>query len=174
MIDRRIRVNAAGTALGGRLSAVLLAAILSLCSAVVCAEQSSPAAQQTVVGPHPDFSPQQVVRIQLAALQNNDALDRGIEICFRFASPTNKRQTGPLPRFIRMIENGPYSLMLRYRDAVFEPMEVSGRLAKQTVTLFGEGEAMTFTFHLGQQAGEACRDCWMTEAVTTADPDQSA
>lgn len=126
------------------------------------------------VGPHPDFSPQQVVRIQLAALRGNDDQDRGIAICFRFASPANKRVTGPLPRFVRMVEQGPYSLMLRYQEAVFEPVEIVGSTARQTVTLYGEREASTYIFYLGKQLAGDCKDCWMTESVTTATPGLTA
>ena len=55
--------------------------------------------------PDPSLSPQDVVSIQIEALQNNDTPyeDRGIEITFNFASPTNKRVTGPLERFKVMV-----------------------------------------------------------------------
>jgi len=46
--------------------------------------------------PSPNFSPQDVVKIQLDALQNNDLLpkDFGIQVAYRFASPENRRNTG--------------------------------------------------------------------------------
>jgi hypothetical protein len=134
------------------------------------ADPPSEATVKGEAGPHPDLSPQQVVRIQLAALRGNDDQDRGIEICFRFASPANKSVTGPLPRFVRMIEQGPYSLMLRYQDLIFEPVEIDGSTARQTVTLYGRGEALTFTFFLGRQSEGECKDCWMTESVITTVP----
>ena len=46
--------------------------------------------------PEPELTPNDVVRIQLLAMQQNDDNDFGIEVTFRFASPANKKQTGPL------------------------------------------------------------------------------
>jgi hypothetical protein len=45
--------------------------------------------------PNAQLTPDQVFKIQLEALRTNDENDRGIEITFRFASPANKRSTGP-------------------------------------------------------------------------------
>ena len=64
------------------------------------------------LSPSSKLTPAQVVHIQLEALRLNDARNRGIELAFRFASPDNKLQTGPLARFISMMQEGPYSLML--------------------------------------------------------------
>ena len=157
---------------------VLGLVIFCLLSAQALAESATDTPIETTVngevGPHPDLSPQQVVRIQLAVLRGNDDLNRGIEICFRFASPANKSVTGPLPRFVRMIEGGPYSLMLRYQDVVFEPVEIDGSTARQTVTLYGRGKALTFTFFLGRQSAGECNNCWMTESVITTVPGVSA
>jgi hypothetical protein len=121
---------------------------------------------EALASPTPTLTPEQVVRIQLEALRGNDATDEGIALCYLFASPNNKSFTGPLPRFTRMIEESTYSLMLSYRQAAYETMEVMGQAARQKVTLYGDGQAMTFTFYLAKQDHQACRGCWMTEAVT--------
>ena len=67
--------------------------------------------------PDPSLSPQDVVSIQIEALRNNDTPyeDRGIEVTFNFASPTNKRATGPLERFKVMVPTrfGPMLLIER-------------------------------------------------------------
>ena len=87
--------------------------------------------------PEPALSPGDVIRIQLEALRHNDEQDRGIAVAFRFASPSNRANTGPLSRFITMIKEGPYALMLDFRDATYGPVEaISGR-ARQRVTLTG-------------------------------------
>ena len=56
--------------------------------------------------PDPTFSPADVVRIQLQAMQVNDVPHKnaGIEIAFRFASPRNKMTTGPLARMHSVLE----------------------------------------------------------------------
>ena len=56
--------------------------------------------------PNPNLTPEDVIRIQVEALQNNDSQDTGIEITFRFASPANRQLTGPLNRFKRMVRRG--------------------------------------------------------------------
>ena len=84
--------------------------------------------------PAPVLSPEDVVRIQLEALRHNDERNRGIEVAFRFASPANRVHTGPLPRFIGMIRNGPYALMLDFRAVSYGPVESNGTQARQRVT----------------------------------------
>ncbi len=54
--------------------------------------------------PDPGLKPNKVVAIQLLAMQQNGASDYGIEVTFRFASPQNKLQTGPLSNFIMLGE----------------------------------------------------------------------
>jgi hypothetical protein len=117
--------------------------------------------------PDPALAPQEVVRIQLEALRHNDAANRGIAAAFRFASPRNRRSTGPLPRFARMIEEGPYALMLRFSDAAYGPVQVRGRRAVQRVTLFAPGSApVSYAFFLSRQQQDGPLDgCWMTDAV---------
>ena len=77
--------------------------------------------------PDSTFSPSEVVRVQLEALRHNDEQDRGIAVAFRFASPANRGNTGPLSRFIAMIKEGPYALMLGFREAAYGPVETHVR-----------------------------------------------
>ena len=115
--------------------------------------------------PKPELSPEQVVQIQLNALRHNDARNRGIEVAFRFASPDNKLNTGPLPRFIGMIQQRPYSLMLDYENLAFHPLEVVEDQARQRVTLIGAGLVVDYEFYLSRQSAGGCSGCWMTDAV---------
>jgi len=87
-------------------------------------------------------------------------------VAFRFASPANKRMTGPLPRFADMIRNGPYRLMLEYRRAIFDPVRIEDDRARQRVVLLGTRETMSYVFYLSRQTEGPWRDCWMTDAVT--------
>lgn len=120
--------------------------------------------------PTPALTPEQVVRIQLNALRHNDASNRGIEVAFRFASPDNKLSTGPLPRFIRMIHQGPYRLMLAYDNAAYHPPQVVADRARQRVTLIGAGLAVDYEFYLSRQSEGTCPGCWMTDAVIAKRP----
>ena len=115
--------------------------------------------------PDPALSPGDVVRIQLEALRHNDDQDRGIAVAFRFASPSNRANTGPLPRFIAMIKQGPYALMVDFREAAYGPVETESNQARQRVTLAGARETMTYWFYLSLQSEAPYVDCWMTDAV---------
>jgi hypothetical protein len=81
-------------------SALAKANRFSLAEKIIAQEDTGEAA----LIPRPKFTSDKVVRIQLVALANNDRLyqDAGIEISFRFTSPTNKQTTGPQNRFIRL------------------------------------------------------------------------
>jgi hypothetical protein len=52
--------------------------------------------------PSPSLTPVQVVNGQLSALQRGD-----VQTCFNFASPNNKRATGPWQRFEMMVRQTP-------------------------------------------------------------------
>ena len=92
---------------------------------------------QTEPEPEPSLSPGDVVSIQIEALKNNDILykDRGIEVTFNFASPTNKRMTGPIGRFKAMLHSPVYGPMINHRDAKYENVRVEGELARIDVIL---------------------------------------
>ena len=119
-------------------------------------------------GPTPDpaLAPDQIVRIQLQALRENNDADDGIAVCFRFASPNNQSNTGPVDRFGQMIKMGPYRLMLDYYDAHYAEIEIRNNKARQLVTLKGTRETITYAFYLSRQILENCNGCWMTDAVT--------
>lgn len=117
--------------------------------------------------PDPALTAINVVRIQLAALSRNDTPrpDAGIEITFRFASPDNRRQTGPLPRFIQLVKTPVYSPMVAHRAAkVGEPMRSGDKQMVTVVLTARNGAKAAYMFILGKQT-EDCDGCWMTEAV---------
>jgi hypothetical protein len=116
--------------------------------------------------PSAKLAPQEVVRIQMEALRYNDEKNRGIEIVYRFASPGNKVNTGPLPRFIDMINGQAYRPMLNYSAAEYGEMEVMGDQAAQRVSIVAEdGLIIVYVFVLSKQQGDECSGCWMTDGV---------
>ena len=152
----------------------LLAFTLSLAAAPTLAQQHGPAGTDPLsesLVPNPGLSPGDVIRIQLEALRNNDEQDRGIAVAFRFASPANRVNTGPLSRFIAMIERGPYALMLDFNHADYGLVETVGDQARQRVTLTGARASTTYWFFLSRQSEAPYVDCWMTDAVYIARSD---
>jgi hypothetical protein len=122
-------------------------------------------------GPRAEYGPDQVVQIVMDALQNNDDHDAGIVTTFNFASPGNKRLTGPVERFIPMVRSAAYRSMLNFRSAEFGEMKLSKdkQSAEQTVTLIStDGESVSFIFHLSKQTDGEFKGCWMTDGVVRA------
>ena len=122
--------------------------------------------------PDPSLSPQDVVSIQVEALGNNDApyKDRGVEVTFNFASPANKRMTGPLERFKAMVRSPIYRPMIDHRNAKYENLVVDGEFARIDVILKSqEGVYLGYRFFLSRQHGNAYEGSWMTDAVVPFD-----
>lgn len=140
---------------------VFLAGFLALVAATVA--QAGALANH----PHPDLSPREVVEIQLNALQQVDvpARDAGMATVFRFASPGNRSQTGPLPRFAQMLRDG-YPEMLNHRSHSLPAAVVQGDEALQPVELTTRGgRIVRYIFILRQQSEGLYKDCWMTDGV---------
>ena len=144
---------------------MLISLALALSAAPLRAQggEAEPLSESLV--PDPALSPGDVIRIQIEALRHNDDQDRGVAVAFRFASPANRANTGPLSRFIAMIKQGPYALMLDFREAAYGPVETESNRARQRVTLTGARETMTYWFYLSRQSEAPYVDCWMTDAV---------
>lgn len=118
--------------------------------------------------PHPSLSPREVVRIIMTALRQNDVPgpDRGIDVTFRFASPANKRSTGPLARFKAMVKGPAYGVMIGHRSVMFENYEVSGDHARiDAVLVAANGRSFGFRFGLSRQHGNRFEGSWMTDSV---------
>ena len=69
-----------------------------------------------ILKPNSNIKPSEVVKIQLVGLQkNNDGFeDSGIEQTWNFAHPNNKKATGPLDNFKRMIKGNNYQMMINH------------------------------------------------------------
>ena len=117
--------------------------------------------------PEPELKPNDVVSLQLLAMQQNDDSDFGIEVTFRFASPSNKIQTGPLKRFIRLVRNPSYLPLLNHTNATFLELTVEEDFAVQEVVITtSNGERIGYRFRLSIQKGPLYPGCWMTDSVT--------
>jgi len=116
--------------------------------------------------PSRDHTPQDVVKIIIQALKDNDANnDTGIATVFRFASPGNKATTGPLARFSKMIKNG-FSDMLNHQHSRVDEMKLEGKTALQPVYLITQsGKEVGYLFQIGEQTSGPFKGMWMTEAV---------
>jgi hypothetical protein len=140
--------------------------IIIYCSAHVMSQRDYPIPDLPT--PDPEYGPEQVVKIQLEALADNDdpVANAGIKTAYNFASPANRRATGPLDRFVNMV-NGPlYAPMVDHVEAQTEPIEQTGDRAEQSVTLTGpDGRTVTYQFELSVCREEPLDGCWLTDSV---------
>lgn len=119
--------------------------------------------------PSPEWSPREVVEVQVEALATNDEPfeDAGIEAAFTFASPANKRATGPLERFRTLFDTAAYGPMIDHEGATYSTIQTEGRVAQMGVLLTtAEGDRVGYLFRLSKQTEGPYADCWMTDAVT--------
>ena len=126
---------------------------------------------EAVPTPDPSYGPERVVEIQLTALADNDTPieNAGIKTAYNFASPANRRSTGPLPRFVAMVEGHTYVPMVDHVEATMGALERNGSRATRTVTLTGpNGRTVTYEFGLSRQERGRFEDCWMTDRVLVA------
>ena len=133
----------------------------------MAAAQLPVAAQQ----PNPALSPRQVVQAQLDALQAVDrpTKDAGFETVFRFTSPENRAQTGPLPRFSAMIRNG-FGELINFRSArLLPPLQQDDRVLQPVEITSLAGRTVRYVFILRRQLQSPYQGCWMTDGVIPQD-----
>lgn len=126
-------------------------------------------AADTTARPAPELGPDEVVSIQMQALMSNDVPfdNAGIEVTFRFASPNNKRVTGPLEKFATLFDNPAYGPMLNHRSLQIGEVDIIGERARVPVFVEADdGARLGYVFLLSRQAGGEWADCWMTDSVT--------
>ena len=122
--------------------------------------------------PSPDLTPLQVVSSQLTALQRNN-----VQRAFEFASPNNKKVTGPWQRFEMMVRQTPaYSPLVccsKFEVVGALPMGPSKYQLRARVWPAGGSSApyavaapvVDYDWVLTQQEGGAEDGCWMVDSV---------
>ena len=124
--------------------------------------------------PTPEINPEEVVKIQLSSLMNNNVpyLNAGIEQTWEFAHPNNRMYTGPLDNFIRMIKNPSYAMMIDHLDHNIIPVQEQENSSYYFVELTdsnGKKFGFEWTVEKVEQSGEF-KDCWMTVGVSRPMP----
>jgi hypothetical protein len=125
-------------------------------------------ASDSIPEPSPELSAREVVQLQVEALGTNDEpfAEAGIAAAFNFASPANKRATGPLARFRTLFDTPAYGPMIDHAGATYSQVQVEGRTAQMGVLLNTEdGGQVGYLFRLSKQTEPPHEACWMTDAV---------
>jgi len=122
-----------------------------------------------IITPTPAITPDQVVAIQLRALQENDLpeTDHGIRQTWAFAHPANRAATGPLERFATMIKGATYRDLLNHRSHTITLRQQAADRAQFEVLMEDEkGRVLSFIWVVKKAREAPFEDCWMTSAVT--------
>ena len=134
----------------------------------VCISSTAAGRDLSRTTPHPSLSPLDVVKIIMNALQKNDAPSKnhGIRVTFNFASPANKKVTGPVGRFVNMVTGPVYGKMVDHLGAVYEKIKIRGNSASVDVILkVVSGKFIGFRFLLTKQRDNEFEGTWMTDSV---------
>ena len=124
--------------------------------------------------PTPEINPEEVVKIQLSSLMNNNEpyLNAGIEQTWEFAHPSNRAFTGPIQRFTQMMYAPSYAVMLDHKKHDIIEVKLDKNIAYFFIELTSiDGKMFGFKWTLEKVKEEGgFKDCWMTTAVSTPMP----
>ena len=127
-----------------------------------------------ILKPSSNIRPSEVVKIQLNGLQKNDLdfKDSGIEQTWNFAHPNNKKVTGPLPNFKRMIKGDAYQMMLDHISHTITELGSSDNWAQFEVIILDKNKIYhKFNWQVEKYNEEGeLKDCWLTTMVSNPIP----
>ena len=127
-----------------------------------------------ILKPNSQIKPSEVVKIQLNGLQENDLefKDSGIEQTWNFAHPNNKKVTGPLPNFKRMIKGDSYQMMLNHLSHTITELGSSDKWAQFEVIILDKNKIYhKFNWQVEKYTLDGVlKDCWLTTMVSNPIP----
>tara|TARA_B100000586_G_scaffold222844_1_gene170021 strand:- start:50 stop:544 length:495 start_codon:yes stop_codon:yes gene_type:complete len=123
-----------------------------------------------LIKPNIEIEPDQVVQIQLNGLMNNDKpnQDYGIKQTWEFAHPSNKKYTGPLPRFINLLKSESYKMLINHLDSeIIEVFKSSNQYGFEITILGNDKKYYKFQWVVEKYYDEGpLKDCWLTTSVS--------
>ena len=127
-----------------------------------------------ILKPSSNIKPSEVVKIQLNGLQKNDLdfKDSGIEQTWNFAHPNNKKVTGPLPNFKKMIKGDAYQMMLDHLSHTITELGSSDNWAQFEVIILDKNKIYhKFNWQVEKYLLDgSLKDCWLTTMVSNPIP----
>ena len=127
-----------------------------------------------LLNPNSSIAPKEVVKIQLSGLQQNDLeyKDSGIEQTWNFAHPNNKKVTGPLDNFKRMIKGASYQMMIDHLSHTITEVGISNKSAQFEVIILDKNKIYhKFNWQVEKFTSEgSLKDCWLTTMVSSPIP----
>ena len=123
-----------------------------------------------ITKPSKEIKPDQVVKIQLKGLMdnNNPYTDIGIEQTWEFAHPKNKKFTGPLEKFKKMIKGDSFNMLVDHKEHEIKQVYLNENVATFLVTILdSDKNYYKFKWQVEKYNDEGpLKDCWLTTAVS--------
>tara|TARA_B100000287_G_scaffold222679_1_gene210044 strand:+ start:959 stop:1453 length:495 start_codon:yes stop_codon:yes gene_type:complete len=127
-------------------------------------------AKAELIKPNITIKPAQVVKIQLNSLMNNDKpnMDNGIKQTWEFAHPSNKKYTGPLPKFINLIKSDSYKMLINHIESeIIEVFKSSTQYGFEVTILGNDKKYYKFQWIVEKYYDQGpLKDCWLTTSVS--------
>ena len=127
-----------------------------------------------ILKPSKNINPKEVVKIQLAGLQKNDLKfkDSGIEQTWNFAHPNNKKVTGPLGNFKRMIKGESYQMMINHLSHTITQLGSNDKWAQFEVIILDKNKIYhKFNWQVEKYTEDGeLKGCWLTSMVSNPIP----
>ena len=127
-----------------------------------------------LLNPNNTIAPKEVVKIQLSGLQQNDLEYKGsgIEQTWNFAHPNNKKVTGPLNNFKRMIKGASYQMMIDHLSHTITEVGGSNKSVQFEVIILDKNKIYhKFNWQVEKYTAEgSLKDCWLTTIVSSPIP----
>ena len=125
----------------------------------------------TLIKPNISLKPFDVISIQLNSLQRNNIpfKDAGIRQVWEFAHPNNKRITGPLENFKKMIYSKSYRMLIEHENnEIIILSENANRAVYKIYILSSDKKRYSYTWQIEKVQTEGdLKYCWMTTNVSS-------
>ena len=123
-----------------------------------------------LIKPSIEIEPAKVVNIQLSGLMKNDnpSKNYGIKQTWEFAHPANKKYTGPLPKFINLLQSESYKMLLNHLDnEITEVFKSINRYGFEVTILALDKKYYKFQWVVEKYYEDGpLKDCWLTTSVS--------
>ena len=124
----------------------------------------------SLIKPNISLKPIEVLNIQLDSLQRNNLPfnDAGIEQVWEFAHPNNKKITGPLKKFKKMIYSENYKILLSHlKSEVIVLSESVNKNVYKVIILAKDKKKYFYIWQIDKVLEEGdLINCWMTTMVS--------
>ena len=155
-------------------SLMMLKKLHLVCSVIVIFFFNVSLLKAELLMPQNSILPAEVIKIQLVGLMNNDKefKDSGIEQTWNFAHPNNKKVTGPLDNFKRMIKGDTYQMMINHLSHTITKLGSGEKWAQFEVVILDKNKIYhKFNWQVEKYTDEGdLKDCWLTTMVSNPIP----